>query len=306
MSNYDLLPCSVLITDSSCKITYCNTLLANTLKQTIANITDQNFDHLLTNGSKIIFQQIILPSILNQEKMDEIQLNFSDADNNKIPVVVFARQDESDNNKIFWCCFPATGRNQLLDALNQSKKQLENSNSQLKTLSTTDDLTGCYNRREMSARLLMIRRQMERRKRSFAILMLDLDHFKQLNDNHGHAEGDYVLKQFSHLLMSSARFDDVVSRYGGEEFIIILPDIDAYAANKIAARIHENMKNIITKSNIVTVSIGICVVPYDTIISDHDIIEMADKAMYKSKTSGRNQTTLHSSISTVSKSALSK
>lgn len=102
----------------------------------------------------------------------------------------------------------------MFKSINQSTKQLEKTNAQLKSLSKTDQLTGCFNRREMQLKMTVIRRQMERRKLSFSVLMLDLDNFKPVNDKHGHAEGDAVLKQFTNLLMGSARFDHLVVRYG--------------------------------------------------------------------------------------------
>lgn len=293
MDDYDRLPCGVLIIDSSCKIHYCNTQFASSMMLSADQIINHSINKLLSNGSKIIFQQIVLPSILNQTQIDEMQLNFLSADKNKLPMVIFARRDSQDNDKLFFCCFSASDRNELLDTLNQSQKQLEETNARLKELSKTDELTGCYNRREMQLKMSITRRQMKRRQSSFAILMLDLDDFKQVNDHYGHAEGDNVLKQFSRLLMDGARVDDVVARYGGEEFLIILPDIDTDSAMITAKRIHEYTKKIQSKTKKITVSIGICIASYDNLLDDLEIIDIADKALYTSKNSGKNKTTLH-------------
>ena len=292
MDNYESLPCGVLITDQHCNIHYCNDQFVSEVYFTIDDIVGKNLDALLTNASKMLFQQLVLPSVINQQPINEVQLNFFGTDNRKMPMVVFAKRDKSDNERIFWCCFPAVERDKLLNTLKQSRDQLEETNAQLKILSKTDELTGCYNRREMLLKLRMIRRQMERGKSSFALMMLDLDFFKKVNDTHGHTEGDYVLKQFAHLLMENARFDDVVARYGGEEFILILPQADLTSAMVAANRIHENMKNIRTKAGKITVSIGIFVAPYDVNISDADIISLADKALYAAKDAGRNRTVL--------------
>jgi diguanylate cyclase (GGDEF)-like protein len=292
MDNYESLPCGVLITDQHCNIHYCNDQFVSEVYFTIDDIVGKSLDALLTNASKILFQQLVLPSVICQQPINEVQLNFFGTDNRKMPMVVFAKRDKSDSERIFWCCFPAVERDKLLNTLKQSRDQLEETNAQLKILSKTDELTGCYNRREMLLKLRMFRRQMERGKSSFALMMLDLDFFKKVNDTHGHTEGDYVLKQFAHLLMENARFDDVVSRYGGEEFILILPQADLTSAMVAANRIHENMKNIRTKAGKITVSIGIFVAPYDVNISDADIISLADKALYAAKDAGRNRTVL--------------
>ncbi len=292
--DYDLLPCGVLVTDLSCKIIYSNQKLASYINLTVEEIIKHNVDSLLTAASKILFQQILLPTILYEGTVEEIQINFLNSNKKKLPMVIFAHRDNKNSANIVWCCFPALERNKLLNEFNESKKRLEETNSQLKKLSKTDSLTGCYNRREMLLRLKLIRRQATRRQFSFGILMLDLDYFKAVNDNHGHVEGDYVLKQFAQLLMDDARFDDVVARYGGEEFIVLLPDINADGVMKATERIHENMKKIRTKAVSITVSIGVCIAPHHVEATDNELIDLADNALYESKKSGRNKTTLHS------------
>lgn len=294
MSDYDLLPCGVFIIDPSCNINYCNAPFASLINIPVERIVNRPFDNWLSNGSKILFQQIVLPSVLNKDQINEVQLNLLNFDKQKVPVIIFARWNEACDGNTLFCCFSAIERDKLLNSLNESKNQLEESNVQLKSLSKTDELTGCFNRREMRLKMTMIRRQMERRKLSFSVLMLDLDNFKKVNDDYGHAEGDSVLKQVGDLLMDTARFDDAVVRYGGEEFLIILPEADADSAMTAANRIHENMKLVRSKAGKVTISVGVCVASYDSAVSDYDIIDMADKALYKSKASGKNKTTLQS------------
>jgi sigma-B regulation protein RsbQ len=239
-----------------------------------------------------MFQQIILPSVLNQSKVEEMQLNFLCPDNKKVPMIIFAKKDSHNSGELLFCCFSAAGKDELLNTLNHSKKQLEATNTQLKKLSKTDELTGCYNRREMSLKMSITRRQMKRRQMSFAVLMLDLDDFKAVNDTYGHTEGDKVLKEFGAILMKNARVDDVVARYGGEEFLIILPEVDENSAILAANRIHKNMHNINSLAEKITVSIGISIMSYENSLCDHEIIGIADKALYTSKNSGKNKTTL--------------
>ena len=292
MDDYDRLPCGVFILDTSCIVRYCNATFSSLMKLPTDKIVNYSLNNLLSNGSRIMFQQIILPSVLNQNKVDEMQLNFLCPDNKKVPMIIFAKKDSSNNGELLFCCFSAAGKDELLNALNHSKKQLQKTNIQLKKLSKTDELTGCYNRREMQLKMSIIRRQMKRRQASFAVLMLDLDNFKTVNDIYGHAEGDNVLREFASILMRSARVDDVISRYGGEEFLIILPEVDANSAMLAANRIHKNMRNIQSLAKNVTVSIGVSIVSYYNSLSDHEIIDITDKALYTSKKSGKNKTTL--------------
>lgn len=290
--DYSELPCGVFATDKHCKIIYCNKKFLDYIKSPEEVIIGKALDSLMTPASKIMFQQIVLPSILHEEAIEEIQLNLIDNDNNKIPVVFFASQ--KDENEFVWCSFVAEERNKLLSELNSSKKELEEANAQLKTLSKTDFMTNCFNRREGLFRLTILRRQIIRRKSSIGILLLDLDHFKLINDHYGHNEGDEVLKKFSKLLIENARIDDVVVRYGGEEFLVILSDSDASGVMKTAERIRLSTENLSTKSGKITVSIGACHVPYDARVTNEELIEIIDKALYQSKETGRNKITLAS------------
>lgn len=291
MHDYNLLPCGVIITDFKGRVKYCNQAFSSMLECSIEDIVGHLIDDFLSNASTIVFQQIILPSVLSQKAINEVQINFITLTGNKLPMVIFAKDNASVDEQIIFCSFSAQEREKMIGSVTSAKKQLEKANAQLKILSVTDELTGCLNRRELKSKLALVRRQMSRRESSFALLVLDLDNFKKLNDNYGHTEGDYVLKQFATMLMESARFDDIVVRYGGEEFVIVMPNIDEKNALAAANRIHENMKSIRTKAKTITVSIGACVVEGRTDYSDKEIINLADKALYESKRTGKNKTT---------------
>jgi len=108
------------------------------------------------------------------------------------------------------------------------------------------------------------------------------------------------------MIRENALFDDVVARDGGEEFILILPNIEADKVMISANRIHENMKKIRSKAGRITVSIGIYIAQYNINISDTDIINLADKALYAAKNAGRNQTILHKTSTFLSESTPNK
>jgi len=166
---------------------------------------------------------------------------------------------------------------------------------QLETLSRTDSLTGLLNRRVFDE---IVEDEFYRYKRSqvvYSLLMLDIDHFKLINDEYGHSTGDSVLESISSSLESNLRSHDKVARIGGEEFCVVLPDTDkkqAYdAAEKLRAIISKNAipsgRNDIT----VTVSIGVSEVVYTD--SDYmDVFRRADKQLYIAKESGRNRVSM--------------
>ena len=164
---------------------------------------------------------------------------------------------------------------------------------ELKRLAVTDDLTGLYSRRYLLEHLQQEQHRASRYKVPFCILMIDLDHFKQINDVHGHLAGDQVLKSFSTLLHKCTRQSDIVCRYGGEEFLVVLTNTLLNAAQVVAERIRMSAK---TKTHTsskgdkfrVTCSIGLT--EYEQGIYDvNALINIADKALYRAKYLGRNR-----------------
>jgi len=166
----------------------------------------------------------------------------------------------------------------------------------LQESSLRDPLTGLYNRRFMEATLERELRRMERSGKCLAIAMLDLDHFKALNDTLGHAAGDAVLKEVGSLMRSFRQGADVACRFGGEEFILILPEVDP---TSIAARL-ESLRKSIEEMHIsldgnslpgISVSIGIAIFPQHS-GDPQQLIKIADGAMYQAKRAGRNRVVL--------------
>ncbi|HAT1772019.1 TPA: diguanylate cyclase [Legionella pneumophila] len=170
----------------------------------------------------------------------------------------------------------------------------------LRYQSIRDPLTGLYNRRYLEDFLFKQLHQAERTKASFAILMLDLDHFKKINDTFGHDARDLVLKEIGQILNSDIRLGDIAARYGGEEFVLLLYDIDAEAAKMKAENLRSAISNLQVKYGAqpvgqITASIGISIYPDDA-KSPAELIEAADKALYQAKNKGRNKVILFSEI----------
>lgn len=158
-------------------------------------------------------------------------------------------------------------------------------------LATTDDLTGLYTRRYIMDMLYKQKALSERDDSDFVVLFADLDHFKQINDNFGHHTGDVVLKSFSNIIQSSIREIDYASRFGGEEFVILLVKTDIEQARNVAERIRQSIEaynfSDTAPGLMVTVSIGIA--NYKQYNSIQETLMTADNRMYKAKEEGRNK-----------------
>jgi len=150
----------------------------------------------------------------------------------------------------------------------------------------TDALTGALNRRGMGRRLDDLHARAQERAEAYAVLMVDVDHFKVINDRHGHAVGDEVLKRVALGLRESLRADDVVARWGGEEFCVLLPRVRETEAQALAERMVAGIAG--SGSPPVTISIGVALVlPADD--AADGVMRRADAALYRAKDSGRNR-----------------
>jgi diguanylate cyclase (GGDEF)-like protein len=178
--------------------------------------------------------------------------------------------------------------------------QLRAAKSQLELLSVTDGLTGLYNHRHFKERLTEEVRRSQRYADPVSLLMLDLDHFKQVNDKYGHPFGDVVLRGTAELLRKSIRDPDICARYGGEEFAIILPKTNIQGALALAERIFRSLRAKTYAADgvkgdpvRVTASAGIAFFPSEGVTSADVLVQFADEALYRAKRDGRDCICLH-------------
>jgi diguanylate cyclase (GGDEF)-like protein len=166
-------------------------------------------------------------------------------------------------------------------------------NRRLMALATTDPLTRVLNRRALADRLAIEMDRARRYASELAILLIDLDFFKRINDTAGHLVGDEVLRQLAARIQSGVRTVDIVARYGGEEFVVILPETSAAGAMTFADRLRmaiETHEFPVGEGNLrLTVSIGVSTFPAANVASADDLFARADAAMYRAKQDGRNQ-----------------
>jgi diguanylate cyclase (GGDEF)-like protein len=191
----------------------------------------------------------------------------------------------------------------LAEAFHEFTHIIDIQKQKLEQLSMSDELTGIANRRALDIRLKHDIDISTRKKSSIAILLMDIDCFKQYNDNYGHSAGDQCLKDISKIIRDSLqRNSDFVARYGGEEFVCVLPDTDSKGAQEIAMHLIAQFKHVALLheySNVadyVTMSIGISTSQPGDILTPEIIFKQADSALYVSKQTGKNSFTLYSSV----------
>ncbi|MGI9415959.1 MAG: PleD family two-component system response regulator [Hyphomicrobiales bacterium] len=173
-------------------------------------------------------------------------------------------------------------------------ERLRDNVQQSMEMAVTDPLTGLYNRRYMETHLGTLIDQAANRGKSISILVIDIDYFKAVNDNHGHDVGDQVLQEFALRISGNIRSIDMACRYGGEEFVLVMPDTDMTVAYRIGERLRQVVASVpfdvgVSKGPLdITISIGVSTMqgPGDT---PEDVLKRADQALYRAKRDGRNR-----------------
>ena len=166
----------------------------------------------------------------------------------------------------------------------------------LRTKNVTDQLTGVFNRKKLTQ--LMRTYQRSGTPANLGVVMMDIDYFKRYNDTYGHPAGDQVLRETAKVLLSSVRSKDLVIRYGGEEFLVLLNEVQAQTAEAVCQRIHEQLRKraiphaASEASEYITLSMGLCHQASPNIAPLEKLIEYADECLYQSKEAGRNRATI--------------
>ena len=193
----------------------------------------------------------------------------------------------------------AVSVNKMIDSREKTQNELNIANEKLREQATRDYMTNLYNRRyfiDISNNIISITK---RDKLSLCLIMIDIDDFKKINDTYGHDKGDKVIKLLSGRLNEFVRQSDIVARFGGEEFVILLPNTNKEGAFKLAEEIRKDIESLEIqegdKTISFTISLGLDRFDIDEDISIDDLVKRADKALYISKRSGKNKTTIFKS-----------
>lgn len=271
-------------------IIYSNQHILHLLGWQKEEVSSMRLSNMFTKASNIFIESYVYPLLINEFCAEEVQLSMITSTGKKVPVVASIRLDEEHTT--YWSFFECANRDKLYQELIETKELLEKQSQELLKLATIDPLTGLLNRRELDNRAGRTLSQAKRNKSSVAVMIIDIDFFKNINDTHGHAFGDAVLQHLGKILLQSHREHDIVARFGGEEFVLVLPDIDDANALSVAEKIRVDIETAKINGINITVSIGVSINKNDK--NDFDVLfKEADSALYKAKKNGRNRAILY-------------
>ncbi|MFJ7736866.1 sensor domain-containing diguanylate cyclase [Lysinibacillus sp. NPDC097287] len=311
-------PCGFMSITHEGIITEVNQTFLDWMGYKQADLLNEHVERLMSMANKLIFHSYFYPTISLNEHVEELFINFKDSKGISVPYLLNGRRFETNGVERIDCILVQmkkridyeqelrsakrqmeaayVAKDQALVKLEQlhleiEKKQTElmDMNAILIELSVTDKLTGLKNRRFFQDKLEENITLYRETGKTFSLLILDIDHFKKVNDTYGHQVGDEVLIQLASVLKTQTREADIAARYGGEEFVVILPNSDIVESKIIAEQLRHAVELAQWQTGSLTVSIGIATFTMED--SDATILKRADQALYASKENGRNRVT---------------
>lgn len=269
----------------------------------VASTGNEALSRVLSNPPELVLLDVMLPDLDGYEVARRIKGN---EELPFIPIILVTARD-STSDKV--AGFEAGADDYLTKPINfpelearvrsmlrikRLQDELEETNRELERLSISDGLTGLYNHRHIRHLLREEFERARRTRRPLAVAMLDLDHFKAVNDTYGHQTGDRVLQELAAMLRSTAREIDRVGRYGGEEFAVLLPNTGLEEATIFLERVRQR----VAKHEFVadhgpplrmTLSAGVSAYPEIPVRDPDELLDLADRALYAAKKAGRNR-----------------
>ncbi|MBN1962099.1 MAG: diguanylate cyclase [Deltaproteobacteria bacterium] len=261
----------------------------------------EGFKFLVSNYVQLVLCDLVMPGM---DGFKFLSLKESRPELNEVPVIMLTGQEDV---KAKVKGFEAGASDYLVKPFDDEElvarvrvhlkiktlqDELKEKNVRLLELSRTDALTGLSNVRHLLEVISVELPRAERYQTSLAFLMLDVDNFKQLNDQYGHQAGDAGLQKVAEILQAGIRQYDVAARYGGDEFALLLPQADVEGAMACGERCRQDIEKITisgSKPPVLTASIGIVLYPNPKVKKTDDLIRLADNALYKAKKDGRNR-----------------
>jgi len=271
--------------------------------QTLAGcLKDQYNIKVATNGERclelaqakeapdLILLDVMMPDMDGYQVLESLQSAENTAD---IPVIfVTGKNEEKEEEEgllrgaVDYITKPF--RPTIVNARIKTHIQLKQHRDRLRNMAIFDQLTGLYNRHYLTATVSQKISQAHRHSLQLSLLLIDIDHFKRINDDFGHATGDLVLQQVAHLMQKTFRDEDTVARLGGEEFVVILDQCGVDSALSKAETLRKEMESLRPIERKTTLSIGVSVLNKETKEDFDSLLNRADQALYQAKEHGRN------------------
>jgi len=285
----------LIVEDNPINSTLCRSLLnKNGYATEVCNDGESALVFLSTNSPDLILLDIIMPGIDGFEFCESLKIHPRHKDT---PVIFLSAMDDEasiikgfNSGGVDYITKPF--RTQELLARTKTHVELKRAKEKLIKMATTDELTRLANRRYFMERFNSEFDRVKRYESKFSLLMIDIDHFKNINDTFGHKAGDKALQEAATIMKKSLRSSDIIGRVGGEEFSVLLPETDINSALYIAERLRNKVEKSTIDHEDVKISITISIGTTQSDAGDHsvdDIIIRADKAMYNAKNEGRNK-----------------
>lgn len=248
---------------------------------------DNLLNHVTANGIQLCMNNCPLAAVMEDGNEREAEVFLHHADGHRLPVVIRASALRDAEGNIIGAIESFSNNTSVFDARRKLRE--------LRRAATTDPVTGIGNRRHLEGRLSAVIAEFQNNSSPAGLLFLDVDHFKQVNDSYGHNTGDKVLRMVARTIRHAVRATDTVGRWGGEEFLAILYDLQGRnaleaAAEKVRTLVEYSRLDMNSQGLSVTVSIGATMLlPGDTPAL---LVQRADEIMYRSKQAGRNRVTV--------------
>jgi diguanylate cyclase (GGDEF)-like protein len=261
------------------------------------------FKTIMENPPDLVLCDLVMPGF---DGLKFLGLKASRKELEQIPVIILTAEDDLDRKAEIlergasdYVTKPfhekeLLARVRIHTKLKLLQDELREMNTQLEALAVTDVLTGLSNRRRLMTRLDEEVARARRYKTPLSVVMIDIDHFKQVNDTYGHAMGDEVLRNIGTMLKANVRNTDLAARYGGEELTLVLPHTDLAAAVQVAENLRQkfaNIEHILDGATLnKTASMGVAARDGETDMPDaENLLKLADEALYRAKQNGRNR-----------------
>ncbi|MCR8658772.1 sensor domain-containing diguanylate cyclase [Paenibacillus endoradicis] len=311
-------PCGYLSITHEGKIISVNNTFLMQMGYNEHKLLNQHIEELMSTANKLIFHSYFYPFINLHGYVNELIISLKNSEGIAIACLINGKQLLVDDVEVFDLIIVQMGQRMNYEQeLRTAKKQIEDAywkkdqaleeltklnieieqkqeelimiNESLIELSVTDKLTGLKNRRYFQEKLEDQIINFARKEKPFSLCIIDIDHFKHVNDTYGHQVGDEVLEQLAYILRKFVRKEDVPARYGGEEFVLLLPRTDIKESKVMAEQLRQQIEDASWVTGRLTVSIGISTFYEDETATG--ILKKADQALYMSKENGRNRVT---------------